>query len=304
MKRILVLLSTFNGAKFLCDQLDSLFAQENVDLTILVRDDGSTDGTNELLMKYYKLFPDKIIVRRAHNIGCTGSFFTLMKTAAKEYPDFDYYAFSDQDDVWLPDKLEAAAHSLDTIKNPIKLYYCCPQLVNQKLAKIQAAPLLAKNTLEEAFILQPAIGSSMMFSKELLKKTSIVDPVKVNIHDAWIYKVCLALGGMVVYDPIPHILYRQHSSNVTGRTQGLKKKWKRRFKLFFDSTRIRSRQAKLILNTYQSEIPEREKAVLTVLSNYHKSLNKKVKIIFNKNYSSYYRLHNLMFKVAILFGKL
>lgn len=304
MKKILVLLSTYNGAKYLSEQLDSLITQKDVDVTILIRDDGSSDHTIELLQSYHKKFPDKIILELADNVGCTGSFFAMMKLAVEKFPDYDYYAFSDQDDVWLPDKMSAAENALDAIDNNIKLYYCSPELVDSKLNTIKSNPLIAKNTLEEAFILQPAIGCSMVFSKELLKKAAIINPADVNIHDAWVYKVCLALGGEIVYDPTPHILYRQHSSNAIGRTQGFKKTWKRRFKLFFDSKCIRSSQAKLLLSTYRLEIPNREKSVLLSISNYHNSLKEKGKIIFKNNFSSKYRLHNLMFKIAILFGKL
>lgn len=304
MKKTLVLLSTYNGMQYLHEQLDSLIAQKDVDLTILVRDDGSSDGTQELLETYRQRFPDKIIINIADNIGCTGSFFALMKLAAEKYTDFDYYAFSDQDDVWLPDKLSAAVKALDSIKNNIRLYYCCPKLVDENLNPIEARPLVAKSTLEEAFILQPCIGCSMVFSKDLLKKAAIANPLKVNIHDAWTYKVCLSLGGKVVYDSTPYILYRQHSSNVIGRTQGFKKKWKRRLDYFYSSKRIKSGQALLILNTYKSEIPERENHVLLNISSYHDSFKKKMDIIFNKRYTSNYRLHNLMFKFAILFGKI
>lgn len=304
MSKILVLLSTYNGAKYLCDQIDSIIAQKDADVTILIRDDGSSDHTIELLQSYHKKFHDKIILELADNVGCTGSFFTIMKLAAEKYVDYDYYAFSDQDDVWLPDKMSVAAKALDAVDNNIKLYYCCPELVDSKLNPIKSNPLTAKNTLEEAFILQPAIGCSMVFSKDLLKKAAIVNPADVNIHDAWIFKVCLALGGEIVYDPTPHILYRQHSSNAIGRTQGFRKKWRRRFKLFFDSKCIRSGQAKLLLSTYNLEIPQKEKAVLLKISNYHNSLKDKGKIIFNNSFTSNYRLHNLMFKIAILFGKL
>lgn len=304
MNRILVMLSTYNGEKYLHEQLDSLLAQTGVDITILIRDDGSTDNTGNILQAYSQQYADKIIVDLADNIGCNGSFFALMKLAAEKYADYDYFAFSDQDDVWLSDKMYASAEALDAVDNGIKLYYCSPQLVDEKLTPIKACPLISRITLEEAFILQPCIGCSMVFSKEVLKKASIIDPAKVNIHDAWVYKVCLALGGEVIYDPTPHILYRQHSSNAIGRTQGFKKKWKRRFKLFFDSECIRSGQAKLLLTTYGLEIPQKEKAVLSIIANYHNSLKKKGEIIFNENYSSHYWLHNLMFKIAIICGKL
>lgn len=304
MSKILVLLSSYNGEKYLGEQLDSLVSQTGVHITILVRDDGSTDGTRELLEKYQEKFPGKIIVDLADNVGCTGSFFALMKLAAEKYGDFDYYAFSDQDDVWLPDKLKVAASALDSIENHIKLYYCNPQLVDSNLKPLHSTPLIAKRSLEEAFILQPCIGCSMVFSKDLLNKASMINPNKTDIHDTWTYRVCLSLGGEIVFDHNALILYRQHSSNVIGRSQGFKTKWQRRLKKFFSTYRFRSGQAQLLLDTYDEEIPDREREILSTISNYHDCFGQKLKIIFDKNYSSNYRTHNLMFKIAILFGKI
>lgn len=305
MNKVLILLSTYNGENYLTEQLESLIAQTGIDITILIRDDGSTDNTCELLKEYAEKYPNKIIVDFAKNIGCTGSFFTLMKMAVEEYSKYDYYAFSDQDDVWMPDKLNAACKALDSNKNPIRLYYCNPQLVDSQLKKLNILlPHEARGTLQESIILQPCIGCSMVFSKDLLRKASIIDPKKVDIHDAWTYKVCLSLGGSIIFDPTPHILYRQHSSNVIGGSQGFKLKWERRLKKFFSSYRFRSGQAKLLLDTYGDEIPAKEKSILTTISNYHDSYSEKIKIILNKDYSCQYLIHNIMFRIAILFGKI
>lgn len=304
MSKILVLLSTYNGEKYICEQLDSLIEQTGVDVTILVRDDGSSDNTPDYLIKYQSKFPDKIIVDLAENRGCTASFMALMKLAVEKYGDYDYYAFSDQDDVWLPDKLQTAASALNKVKNHFKLYYCSPQLVDSHLNPIESAPLISKRTLEEAFILQPCIGCSMVFSKELLKEAAIIDPSKIDIHDAWTYKVALALGGDIIFDSTPHILYRQHSSNVIGRSQGFRRKWERRLKNFFSTYRFRSGQAQLILTTYAGKIPESKRKILSTIGNYHNSSLQKLKIIFSGKYSSNYRIYNIMFNTAILFGKI
>lgn len=302
--KVLILLSTYNGEKYLSEQLDSLMAQSDVDIKVLVRDDGSTDITPHILSEYQKKFPDKFILNLSDNIGCIGSFFALMKLAAEEYRDFDYYAFSDQDDVWRADKLKVAVRALSLQENPIKLYYCDPQLVDSTLVPIESTPIRAKGTLKEAIILQPCIGCSMVVSKELLEKASIIDAKNADVHDTWTYRVCLSLGGVIVHDPSPYILYRQHASNVIGRRQGFMRKWERRLSKFFSTYRFRSRQARLLLNSYGSEIPDREKSILLDISTYHDSLKKKMAIIFDKNFSSYYRIHNLMFKIAVLFGKI
>ena len=104
MKKIAVLLSTYNGEKFLSVQLESLLAQKDVDLTIFVRDDGSSDTTPNVLVQFAAQH-NNIHLRLEKNIGVIASFFDLMTTVDD---DFDYYALADQDDYWLPEKLISA----------------------------------------------------------------------------------------------------------------------------------------------------------------------------------------------------
>ena len=105
MCSVLVMLSTYNGEKFLAQQLDSLYKQKKVDVFILVRDDGSNDKTLEILNQYKDKY-GKMIVLAQSNIGVAQSFFSLMYYAVTEMPKFDFYAFCDQDDVWFENKLE------------------------------------------------------------------------------------------------------------------------------------------------------------------------------------------------------
>lgn len=304
MKRVLVLMSTYNGEKYLREQLDSLFSQKDVDMTLLVRDDGSSDGTISVLEEYCIMYPSKIKIIRGANCGCKDSFFLLMKEAVKSYPEYDYYAFSDQDDIWLDDKLISGVNALDKEKNPIKLYYCDPQFVDEDLNTLDIKPIPARNTLEESFILQPCIGCGMIFSPSVLKNGAKADSTMINIHDAWIYRVTLALGGTILKDRNPHILYRQHSSNVIGYNQSLRGRWKRRLKLFIDAECWRSKQAVELLRLYDEMIPEKEERVLMQMVSYKSSLLRKFNIIRNIRFRSLKPFHNVMFYIGICFGKI
>lgn len=306
MKGVLVLMSTYNGEKYLRAQLDSILNQRKINVNILVRDDGSKDSTVSILEEYSAKYPNKLKILPEHNVGCRNSFMFLMKLAAKKYSNYDYYAFADQDDVWLPDKLYAGVLALDKEQNPIRLYYCHPTLVDSNLRPIKVTSNLshAFNTLGEAFILQPCIGCAMIFSPLLLQKASLVDPALMYIHDAWTYKVCLVLGGKVIQDITSHILYRQHSSNTIGSSQSLITKFRRRYNWFREANRLISRQAKVLMDCYEKEIPDLEAENITQLITYTDSLKTKIRILCSRYFRSYKLSHNLMFKFAILFNRI
>ena len=106
MRKIQILMSVYNGEKYLETQIKSILSQDcerkNIaKVTLLIRDDGSSDNTHEILNKYSKLYPDSIRWYKGENIGVINSFFDLVEHS----DEVDYYAFSDQDDYWLPDKL-------------------------------------------------------------------------------------------------------------------------------------------------------------------------------------------------------
>lgn len=297
-------MSTFNGEEFIREQIDSILAQDGVEVSILIRDDGSTDSTLPILESYLAGNPNKIFLRAECNVGCKESFFKLLREAASTYTQFDYYAFADQDDLWLKDKLISGVRALENENNPFSLYYCDPQVVDRFLSPINAKDIPSLNTLPESFILQPCIGCSMIFRPQVLELAAIQDSSQINIHDAWVYKIALAFGGKIIHDKTKHILYRQHGLNTIGGTQSLLQKFRRRLNLFIDNRRYRSVQAKVLLNNYNEELPSSVTEVLSLMANYHGSFNKKSKIIFDKRFTSLKKSHTLMFKMAILFNRI
>ena len=106
---VTVLMSTYNGERFLKEQLDSILQQQDVDVRLCVRDDGSTDGTMDILLEY----ADAIELTIGNNFGVGNSFMSMVYSANLES---DYYAFSDQDDIWMPDKLISAVDELKNIE--------------------------------------------------------------------------------------------------------------------------------------------------------------------------------------------
>ena len=114
----MVLMSTYNGGQFLREQIDSILAQKGVEVRLLVRDDGSKDDTCAILSEYASAHRD-IVWRQGENIGFVRSFSALVAMALESEIPADYYAFADQDDIWMPEKLSTACGVLAT-KDPAK----------------------------------------------------------------------------------------------------------------------------------------------------------------------------------------
>ena len=120
MNRVLVIMSTYNGEKYVREQINSILMQKNVEVSVLVRDDGSTDGTLEVING---LQDDRITVLNGENMGCEASFFELLMHCK----GYEYYAFSDQDDIWLEDKLARAIGMIGSSDTPV--LYCSNQML-------------------------------------------------------------------------------------------------------------------------------------------------------------------------------
>lgn len=163
-----VLLSTYNGARYIQQQLDSLFAQTYANMTIYIRDDGSTDNTLSLIIPYLSRKEKKIILldnRENQNIGYMKSFWLLLK----ESGDADYYAFCDQDDVWLPDKIEAGVRALSKKDPSIPLLFSSSfDYCDEKLNITGKPPVLSTPIqLKDVLFYTPAFGFSILLNRTL-----------------------------------------------------------------------------------------------------------------------------------------
>ena len=133
MKKVQVLLSAYNGEKYLEEQIRSILAQEHKQLTLLIRDDGSTDHTIDIIKRYADNY-ENVAYYTGKNLGVQQSFFNLMKHADKTA---DFYAFADQDDVWMPDKITRAIALLEKESTDLPLLYASEtKLVDEHLAEL------------------------------------------------------------------------------------------------------------------------------------------------------------------------
>lgn len=249
-----VLMSTYNGGKYIKEQIDSI-RRQTIPVHITVRDDGSNDSTLKILDKY-----QNINVIKGENKGATESFLTLIDLA----PDADYYAFSDQDDVWDQDKLDKAISALKKYEEEPTIYSGNTRLVDCDLSFIKCEKLYPKTTLVSAMIKNYATGCTVVFNKKLMCELKKYHPVNIPFHDWWVNLVCLSIGGISLYDVEPHMNYRQHANNVVSGNDSQWKKWTSRIKKF-NKPYHRDNMARQLLDHYS--IGNNEKEILEVLAN-------------------------------------
>ncbi|KPQ22406.1 MAG: Glycosyltransferase like family 2 [Rhodobacteraceae bacterium HLUCCA24] len=227
---VAVLLATYNGAPTLAEQLDSYLAQTRLPDLVLISDDGSTDGTRDAVEAFRVAHPEiRIEVVDGPRRGPAQNFFSLLQRTPAW---IDVVALSDQDDVWLPDKLERGLRALTEAAMPgVPTLYCartleCDEtLQRRRLSRGMSRP----PGFRHALVQNIAGGNTMMLDRaglDLVREGS-VEARRVVVHDWWIYQIVTGAGGRVVFDQKPVLLYRQHSGNLIGANTGLAAKARR-----------------------------------------------------------------------------
>lgn len=212
--KVNVLLSTYNGEKFLREQLDSILAQSYRYVVIHIRDDGSTDSTPEILRQYAEKYPG-IKVEYGLNLGVVQSFFTLLRNANDSC---QYFAFCDQDDVWLENKVKDAVGMLEQSEDGIPLLYCSRlEYVDANLNHLGYSRIPKRLGFGNALVENVATGCTILINREAREITLDNIPDRLIMHDWWILLVVMAFGK-VIFDNRVNIRYRQHGGNVVGGT--------------------------------------------------------------------------------------
>lgn len=214
--RVRILLSTYNGERYLPELLDSLDAQSHRRIHLEVRDDGSSDRTLQILDDYARRRPAS--VHRGAHLGVPASFFHLLRDAGDEA---DLYGFCDQDDVWLPHKVEAAVELLSRADPAVPSMYCSALTpVDAELHPLPGGkPAGEVLGFRNALVENRASGCTMVFNHAARTLLTRHLPSAAQMHDHWAYLVVSAFGG-VYYDPRPSLLYRQHGQNRVGMPRG------------------------------------------------------------------------------------
>lgn len=304
LPRIAVMMSTYNGEKYLREQMDSILQQKDVVVDLYIRDDGSSDRTVDILKEYDTR--SNVHVDFADNLGVIASFMNVLYSTPNTY---DYYAFSDQDDFWLTDKLKVA---VDNLKDNImpRLYFSSKKYVNDQLMPLPINDYNIRGTsIGFALINSWAYGCTMVFNNSLHSKLCLYHPKTqyMCMHDAWIYIVAAALGK-VVYDSNSYILYRQHGDNVSILNSKMRKSpwkhWKLRFRTLLERRKDsrRSWYAQQVLVGYGDELKRDVYDVVYDLANARKSMKARLRLILSNKLQTQVEWEIYFIKLFILFG--
>ncbi len=218
-KSLAIVMCTFNGEKFLQPQLDSFADQSFKNWSLFVYDDKSIDSTENLV----KIFGQSYSTCFASNNVALGFAKNFLNGIASTPDNFDFYALSDQDDIWLADKLKKAISYLEKLdKNTPALYCTRTILVDSTGNNIGFSPLFIKKpSFANALVQSIAGGNTMVFNRAARNLiTKVGSNIDIVSHDWFIYQLISGAGGIVYYDSNPELLYRQHSNNLIGSNNG------------------------------------------------------------------------------------
>ena len=281
MESITVLMSTYNGEKYIEEQIDSILSQENVDISLIIRDDGSSDRTVDIINEYVKN-DNRVSFYSGNNLGPAYSFLDLITEA----PPASYYALSDQDDVWDSDKLYVAIEKLKHCdQEKPALYYSNLKVVDGDLNFIKNShkiPLVQKDRY--SFLVEPVVtGCTCVFNKAAKEKIECKKPEYISMHDTWIHMVCSFFGN-VVYDFEPHIMYRQHGNNVIGAYNGgIMQVIKRVERLFDRNLQPRYYNAISFLRCYERDLSELDLCKIKKIARYKDSIKGRMSLLLDKD---------------------
>lgn len=293
-----VLLSAYNGETYIREQIDSILRQErDFELDLWVRDDDSTDQTRVILDEYEKA--GKLRWYTGQNIGSAYSFIDLIKHCG----EYDVYAFSDQDDLWMPQKLQNGIrhiHPLDTAA----LYVANAELVDDNLAPL-GKRVYKKTPRTDFYTLVCAgglLGCTMVFNRHLARYVQEYPcPPKLVMHDFYLAVLCAAVNGKIVYDQTPCMKYRQHGRNVYGVPHGFRKTLLSRLETIWTSPSVSiADQAESLLAI--DDIDEEKKKWLKTVAQYRNSLRNRFQLAVSSRVSYVSRNQAITIRTAIFFA--
>jgi glycosyltransferase involved in cell wall biosynthesis len=209
-----VLMSTYQGSEFVREQVESVLSQTHPRLRLVIRDDGSGERMREVLRGLAR--DPRVLLREAENLGLPHAFFRMLDESGD---DADLWAFADQDDVWVPDKIARAVTALRDVDGPA-LYCARVNVVDEHLTPLYPHELpLRGPSFANALVQNIALGCTVVINaaaRDVLRRRW---PRECVMHDAWMYLV-VAGTGTVLYDPMLVVQYRQHEGNSVGMGRG------------------------------------------------------------------------------------
>lgn len=302
MEKVNILVSTYNGMKYLQEQIESLLNQNYGNYEIHIRDDGSQDGTVELIKQYEKKYPDKLFFYQGENMGYKKSFQWLMRHCGQA--DF---SFCDQDDYWYPDKVSRAVQLLRKKNQDAPLVYLCDfywcdgemnrQRRNNGYAKY--------HSLEKYVTLgdRNAFGFTEVFNKQTLERVKNSACFEGCSHDEIVYMYCLC-NGEIIWDDKVCVDFRRHGNNASvsdlqGGNRVAHFFWRLKTFLFTSDKKHMYKRMEIFYNGFQSELDEYARGVYEL---YLGNGQRRKKVFLRKRYRDSF-LDEIFIRILFLLGR-
>lgn len=300
--KVAILMSTYNGEKYIEEQIESILAQTYSNIKLYVRDDGSKDNTCAILRKYKN--ENKIILLEGKNKGFIDSFFSLLK----ESENADYYAWCDQDDIWLPDKLTRAVKILEKNKSDRPILYFSDYDYYDNNMNFQKHGLDHKRGPSFANSLMDCIslGFNSVFNHKA--RTMMLDKIPKHCcgHDWWTYMICAAFGNVIYDRGYISVKYRRLEESVSpgGKSFWATQVW--RFKKFFVNDYFKKIREQLYEfgDFYENELTKDKRKVMQLFMKRKYSFPLALKKCFYPVRFRQGMLEEMMVRVLFLLGNL
>lgn len=298
--KVKVLLSYYNGDNYIKEQIDSILKQEDVDVSLVIRNDGSSRNIESLLSEYND---ERIQYIYGDNLGYKKSFLQTLKLVGKA----DYYAFADQDDVWLPQKLKQGIKCIENqLKNKREAYLYASSLTRVDknlnfLLKQKFDNLVL--TIGAEFTRHRLAGCTFIFNDELRQ---LVDKVEYNdfikySHDHFITIISMLNKTNIFVDTNSYILFRRHGDNASVDGDSKISKIKKDIKYYFGGQSRYIELSRLLLENYGYYMNSDNKKFLLSIKDYKKNIFNTIRLATNKRLDCGYWYFNLFIRLMIMF---
>ena len=309
-KKVCVILCSYNGERYINEQINSILNQVGVDVEIFARDDLSKDETINILREYQSKHTNFHLYEEhpSENIGVRNGFMQTLSWALEQSDEESYYAFADQDDVWLEDKLLQALNKMPSKQGDSGwLYYSNKIIVDQHLQVLRKEKYVPKNRFNEMYFASHAYGCTIVIDHTLAELCSKYVSESTHFHDDWIHRLAISIGSEITFDSNAYILYRQHGENTCGTfatdSKSIKHLVIRAMELLKDGQGYnRVGLASDIITNYHEYLSEKSLKQLVLIKNYKTNLLSKIKLILEARISGISMRNRAVWIIKVLLG--
>lgn len=300
--RVIVLLSTYNGEKYIAEQIDSILKQSYDNIRLFIRDDGSKDNTAKILQGYEN--NPKIEIVYGKNMGFFSSFLWLLNHCENA----GYYAFSDQDDYWYPEKIEVAVNYLKEKEDKPAVYCCNMNFGDENLKNLKKHSVKYPFTIERTIVNgECGFGFTQVMNnkaRNLMLGKNAPTYVKSIGHDAWVHLLCLSCGE-VIYDKDVHADMRRHGNNTSvqelhGGTKFTHQIWRINQFFFHDHGKKIYEEISFFYHSFEKELPSESKKII---QRYITTGNRMKKVMYPKRYRDSLA-DEILLRILFLIGRM